>query len=180
MPSTSRLLKITNDLEMITYSIPCAVCLAMSSSCSTSNLLSVTWIWRYKVEPSHHWVTIASSGLAMQPINKRIFTWRVFLRRATKYEILRRVVIFPFLVLRLASALVFVRRKTNFSWTTGRQAVSKMTDNATAYSAPHPPESLKTHPYTRACVMLALENQGRFQARWLSLINPGKLGKPKF
>lgn len=126
---------------MITYSIPCAVCLAMSSSCRTSNLLSVTWIWRYKVEPSHHWVTIASSGLAMQPINKRIFTWRVFLRRTTKYEILRRVVIFPFLVLGLASALVFVRHKRNFSWTTKQQVVSKMTDNATAYSAPHPPKA---------------------------------------
>ena len=97
LPSTSCLLKITNDLEMITYSIPCAVCLAMSRSCRTSNLLSVTWIWRYKVEPSHHWVTIASSGFAMQPINKRIFTWRVFLRRKTKCEILRRVVIFHFL-----------------------------------------------------------------------------------
>ena len=67
------------------YSIPCAVCLAISSSCRTSNLLSVTWRWRYKLEPSHHWVTMASSGLAIQPINNRMFTWRVFLTGNTEH-----------------------------------------------------------------------------------------------
>ena len=114
LPSTSYLLKISNDLEMITYSIPCAVCLAMSSSCRTSNLLSVTWIWRYKVEPSHHWVTIASSGLAMQPINKRIFTWRVFLRRKTKCKIMGRVVIF--FSFSCARACVHARFRSTQDW----------------------------------------------------------------
>ena len=125
--------RVKYSIEMITYSIPCAVCLAISSSCRTSNLLSVTWMWRYKVEPSHHWVTIASSGLAMQPINKRIFTWRVFLKRNTKCKIMRCGTFFPFFVLAFASALVFVRHKTDFSWTTRQQAVSKMTDKGTAY-----------------------------------------------
>ena len=74
---------------------------------------------------------------------------------------------FPFPVLELASALVFVRHKTDFSWTTRRKAVSKMTDTGTAYS----PLSLI---YAHACAMLPFENQGRFPARRLSSLNPGK------
>ena len=66
------------------YSIPCAVCRAMSSNCRTSNLLSMTWRCRYKLDPSHHWVTIASWGLAIQPINSRMLTCRVFLQYKKK------------------------------------------------------------------------------------------------
>lgn len=167
LPSTSWLFNISNDLEMVTYSIPCAVCLAMSSSCRTSNLLSVTWMWRYKVEPSHHWVTIASSGLAMQPINKRIFTWRVFLKRKTKCEIMGRVVIFSF---SCARACVCARFSffSRFSWTTRRQTVSKMTDKGTAY--PPPPRKawrLKLI-FARACAMLVFWKPRPVPARRLS------------
>ena len=76
---------LSKEVNNNSYSIPCAVCLAISSSCRTSNLLSVTWRWRYKLEPSHHWVTMASSGLAIQPINNRMFTWRVFLTGNTEH-----------------------------------------------------------------------------------------------
>ena len=167
LPSTSWLFNISNDLEMVTYSIPCAVCLAMSSSCRTSNLLSVTWMWRYKVEPSHHWVTIASSGLAMQPINKRIFTWRVFLKRKTKCEIMGRVVIFPF---SCARACVRARFSffSRFSWTTRRQTVSKKTDKGTAN--PPPPRKawrLKLI-FARACAMLVFWKPRPVPARRLS------------
>lgn len=167
LPSTSCLLKITNDLEMITYSIPWAVCLAMSSSCRTSNLLSVTWMWRYKVEPSHHWVTIASSGLAMQPINKRIFTWRVFLKRKIKCEFMGRVVIFSF---SCARACVRARFSffSRFSWTTRRQTVSKMTDKGTAYP-PRPRKAWRlTLIFARACAMLVFWKPRPVPARRLS------------
>ena len=153
LPSTSWLFNISNDLEMITYSIPCAVCLAMSSSCRTSNLLSVTWIWRYKVEPSHHWVTIASSGLAMQPINKRIFTWRVFLRRKTKCEIMGRVVIF-FLF------LCYSFRPRSFSFDT-RLIFPELPGDRQSQKWPtqrqHTPprESLETHVYICSCLRYA-------------------------
>lgn len=38
----------------------------------------------YRLEPSHHWVTIASSGFEVQPMNSRIFTCRVFLELKAK------------------------------------------------------------------------------------------------
>ena len=64
----------------------------------------------------------------------------------------RVVIFFLFPVLELASTLVFVRHKTDFSLTTRRQAVSKMTDTGTAYS---PQESLETQAYTCSCLRYA-------------------------
>lgn len=64
-----------------TYSIPCAVCLPISNSCNISNFDSLTWRWRYSVEPSHHCVTIASDGFDIHPINNNTLICLVFLER---------------------------------------------------------------------------------------------------
>ncbi len=48
-----------------THSMPWAVCRAMSISLIISNLVSMMCRWWYRLEPSHHWVTMASWGLVV-------------------------------------------------------------------------------------------------------------------
>lgn len=60
--------------------MPCAVCRPISISPNISNFTSSTWRCLYKLEPSHHWVIIASWGLNVHPINNNIFTCLVFLK----------------------------------------------------------------------------------------------------
>ena len=67
----------TYDLR--TYSTPCAVCRAMSTSWYISNLVSATCKCLYSVDPSHHCVTMVISGIDVQPMNKSTLAWRVFL-----------------------------------------------------------------------------------------------------
>ena len=62
-----------------TYSTPCADCRAMSINWYISNRVSMTCRCLYRVEPSHHCVTMVIWGSAVQPINRRMFAWRVFL-----------------------------------------------------------------------------------------------------
>ena len=62
-----------------TYSIPWAVCLEISMSWYISNRDSITCKWRYRVEPSHHWVTMVIWGNDVHPMNRRMLAWRVFL-----------------------------------------------------------------------------------------------------
>lgn len=73
-----------------TYSIPCAVCLAMSISWNMSNLVSSTCRWRYRLLPSHHWVIIAKVGFVIKPMKSRMLTWRVFLRREIRERMLAK------------------------------------------------------------------------------------------
>lgn len=74
-----------------TYSIPCAVCLAMSISWNMSNLVSSTCRWRYRLLPSHHWVIIAKLGFVIKPMKSRMLTWRVFLCRKIRERRLAKV-----------------------------------------------------------------------------------------
>lgn len=62
-----------------TYSMPCAVCRAMSIKVYMGNLTSSTWRCLYKLDPSHHWVIIARNGFDVQPINNNMWTCLVFL-----------------------------------------------------------------------------------------------------
>ena len=75
----------SNKANNFTYSMPCAVCRPISISPNISNFTSSTWRCLYKLEPSHHWVIIASWGLNVQPINNNIFTCRVFLKNRKKH-----------------------------------------------------------------------------------------------
>lgn len=68
-----------------TYSTPCADCRAMSINWYISNRVSMTCRCLYRVDPSHHCVTMVIWGSAVQPINRRIFAWRVFLERVITF-----------------------------------------------------------------------------------------------
>lgn len=65
--------------------MPCATWRAISMSVLSLNFVSFTWMCLYKLEPSHHCVTMARDGLLTQPMKRRMLQWRVFFSIATSF-----------------------------------------------------------------------------------------------